>query len=260
MFSCHCCGLKHILLQTLQRKYSLGSASQAQLQEGQLPCPLYGQLAKEVQGNASPPYAPVPSCTKKFRNGPHVHCYSLPKSQPVPEPRSTGKMGEQHFLGQPCSLWSATRSPRGRWSLKAQCSPHLGFRTGSCRRRRAGRAPAPRLSALAGPLPSSPCLGALPVATRLCPVFVHFFCSPHFASPERGSCSSVNTIFESSHAVWAQILALIYCCVHFTALKSREFKSPLNTTGDTRRPLFWSSPINGYKFESRQRGSRAGKD
>lgn len=110
------------------------------------------------------------------------------------------------------------------------------------------------------PSPWIPGWGALPIATRLCPVFVHLFCSPHFASSERGSCSSVNTIFESSHAVWAQILALIYCCVHFTALKSREFKSPLNTIGDTRRPVFWSSPINGYKFESRQQGSRAGKD
>lgn len=92
------------------------------------------------------------------------------------------------------------------------------------------------------------------------PCVCSFVLFPHFASPERGSCSSVNTIFESSHAEWAQILALIYCCVHFTALKSSEFKSPLNTIGDTRRPVFWSSPINGYKFESRQQGSRAGKD
>lgn len=195
--------------------------------------------------------------------------YSLPKSQPVPDPRWTGRVGEQLFPSWPCSLLSP-HPPAEKtvgvgnytqpWGLKARFYLSPGLRTGSCRTWRVGRAPVPCLSALAGPLPGSPGLGALPIATRLCPVFVHLFCSPHFASPERGSCSSVNTIFESSHAVWAQILALIYCCVHFTALKSREFKSPLNTIGDTRRPVFWSSPINGYKFESRQQGSRAGKD
>lgn len=167
------------------------------------------------------------------------------------------------------SLWSHTLSAGETlrvgnylhlWGLKAQLYLRPGLWISSCRTWRVGRAPAPRCSALAGLLHGSSGLRALPIVTRLSPVFVHLFCSPHFASPERGSCSSVNTIFESSHAVWAQILALIYCCVHFTVLKSREFKSPLNTTGDTRRPVFWSSPVNGYKFESRQQGSRAVKD
>lgn len=195
--------------------------------------------------------------------------YSLPKSQPMPVPRWTGRMGEQLFHGQPNSMWSRFL-PAGEtlevgnymqpWGLKGWIYLSPVLRTSSCKMWRVGRAPAPCLSILAGPHPGSPGSGALLIATRLCPVFVHLFCSPHFASPERGSCSSVNTIFESSHAVWAQILALIYCCVHFTALKSSEFKSPLNTTGDTRRPVFWSSPVNGYKFESRQQGSRAGKD
>lgn len=194
--------------------------------------------------------------------------WSLMISQPMPEPSWAGIQAKNSSLACPVAsdLLLSVRQRSGAvsyaqpWSLKAWHSPSPGFRTGSCRMCRAGRAPAPCPSALTGPLPSSLCLGAQPVATRLCPVFVHLFRSPHFAFPERGSCSSVNTIFERSHAVWAQILALIYCCVHFTALKSREFKSPLNTIGDTRRPVFWSSPINGYKFESRQQGSRAGKD
>lgn len=37
--------------------------------------------------------------------------------------------------------------------------------------------------------------------------------------------ASLNTGFESAHAVWAQILVLMYCWVHFTTLKSAEFKS-----------------------------------
>lgn len=110
------------------------------------------------------------------------------------------------------------------------------------------------------PSPWLPGLTSPTHSDKALPCVCSFVLFPHFASSERGSCSSVNTIFESSHAVWAQILALIYCCVHFTALKSSEFKSPLNTIGDTRRPVFWSSPVNGYKFESRQQGSRAGKD
>lgn len=254
--------------------WAVGSVSQAhagQPEQEQLPFPIYRQLARDEMCEGVFDH-PMPLCLLAQRSseiGLMPIAYSLSKSQPVPNPKWTGRVGEQLFCGQPCSSSSRPLSAGETlgvgnymqpWGLKAWFYPSPGLRTSSCRTWRVGRAPAPRFSALAGPLPGSPGLGALPIVTRLCPVFVHLFCSPHFASPERGSCSSVNTIFESSHAVWAQILALIYCCVHFTALKSREFKSPLNTIGDTRRPVFWSSPINGYKFESRQQGSRAGKD
>lgn len=65
MYSCHYCGLEHILLQSEEdTAWAVGSVSQAhtgQLEEKQLSCLFYGQLARDEMCKGVFNY-PMPRC------------------------------------------------------------------------------------------------------------------------------------------------------------------------------------------------------
>lgn len=77
------------------------------------------------------------------------------------------------------------------------------------------------------------------IAAQLWFLMCHWLFHPAPFAPLKESVmalfASLNTVFESAHAVWAQIPALMYRWVHFTTLESTELKSlsiPLETPED----------------------------
>lgn len=77
MYSCHYCGLEHILLQSEEdTAWAVGSVSQAhtgQLEEKQLSCLFYGQLARDEMCKRVFSY-PVPRCLLAQRSSGTASC------------------------------------------------------------------------------------------------------------------------------------------------------------------------------------------